>query len=108
MSSNSIMMHKLQSAINVKFNQKILCNRQQFYSVAQNRPVTTYILRRVLGDDSSGKNTSVELFRATSTIQIVLFLRDYWFYLNSWELPTDNETWNKIREEKHLEDVYRG
>ena len=23
--------------------------------------------------------------------------RDYWFKLNGWELPTDNETWNKIR-----------
>jgi hypothetical protein len=32
-------------------------------------------------------------------VRITLFLRDMWFEENGWELPTDQEEWNAIREE---------
>ena len=31
-------------------------------------------------------------------IQILLFLRDYWFEMNGWDIPTDNEMWNEIKQ----------
>lgn len=95
--SNSVMIHKLQNAINGK-GYKILISRNQFYSEDQNRPVTIYNVKQAVWDDDKHKNVNVDLFHSTSEIQIVLFLRDYWFTLNGWELPTDNDTWNKMRD----------
>ena len=37
------------------------------------------------------------MFKSTSQIQIVLFLRDLWYTVNGKELPQDNEAWNKIK-----------
>ena len=53
-------------------------------------------------DEKTGENTKVELFSNYSLLQMVFFMRDYWYLLNGIELPTDNETWNKIREETIL------
>ena len=30
---------------------------------------------------------------------MVLFLRDYWYEFNGWEVPNDNEVWNKVKAE---------
>lgn len=94
--SNTTMIHKLQNAINRR-GEKLLFNRSQFYSESQQRPVTIYYVKKAIYDPSRNRNKNVELFHSTSEIQIVLFLRDYWFKINDWELPTDNETWNNIR-----------
>ena len=96
MASNSVMIHKLQQAINEK-GQRILYSTSQFYSKDQNRPVTVYYIKQSVYDDETGKSKNVELFKSTSQIQIVLFLRDIWFEINGWEIPTDNEQWNKIK-----------
>ena len=90
------MIHKLQQAINEK-GQRILYSTSQFYSKDQNRPVTVYYIKQSVYDDETGKSKNVELFKSTSQIQIVLFLRDIWFEINGWEIPTDNEQWNKIK-----------
>lgn len=95
--SNSVMIHKLQQAINSK-GDKLLYNTSQFYSEDQQRPITQYCIRKAIWDTEKHKNRNVELFKSTSQIQIVLFLRDYWYRINGWELPTDNEKWNKMRE----------
>ena len=95
--SNSTMIHKLQRAINGK-GYRILTNRSQFYSESQDRPVTVYYIKQAIYNTDRNRYQNVELFHSTSEIQIVLFLRDYWFKINNWELPTDNETWNKIRD----------
>ena len=55
-------------------------------------------------DEKTGKNTKVELFSTYSLLQMVFFMRDYWYMLNGIELPTDNEKWNKIRKETVLAD----
>lgn len=69
----------------------------QFYSVKQNRPITTYQIRQAVVDEDTGKSHSVELFKSTSQIQILLFLRDFWYEINGWEVPTDNQMWEEIK-----------
>ena len=97
MNSNTTMIKKLRSAINLK-GERLLYNTSEFYSEEQNRTVTIYTIKKQVWNPKLQKNKNIELFHSTSQIQIVLFLRDYWYNLNGMELPTDNEKWNKIRE----------
>jgi len=96
MASNSVNIHKLQSAINMR-GHKILYSTSQFYSSQQDRPVTMYYIKQAVWDEETKKNKNVDLFKSTSQIQILLFLRDMWYEINGWEVPTDNETWEAIK-----------
>ena len=96
MNSNTTMIKKLRGAINGK-GEKLLYNTSEFFSESQQRPITVYIIKKAMWDEKRHRNKNVEIFHSSSQIQIVLFLRDYWFKLNGWELPTDNEKWNEIR-----------
>jgi len=96
MASNTTNIHKLQQAINQK-GHKILYSTSQFYSIKQNRPITTYQIRQAQLDEDTGKTHTVELFKSTSQLQILLFLRDFWYEINGWEIPTDNEMWEEIK-----------
>lgn len=100
--SNRVMIKKLQAAINNKFDMKLLFNKTQWYSKSQNRPINTWVIRKAVWDEDKGKFVNVELFKSTSEIQIVLYLRDLWYHLNGWEIPTDNEFWNKIKEKNSV------
>ena len=93
------MIHKLQQAINLHGG-KILYSTSQFYSDKQDRPVTMYQVRQAVYDEDSGKYKHIDLYKSTSQIQIVLFLRDLWFEMNGWEIPKDNQTWNDIKEKQ--------
>lgn len=100
--SNSVMIHKLQNAINDK-GYKLLYSTSQFYSEQQERPVTQYIIKQVVDNpEVTGTNNKrksyIELYKSTSQIQIVLFLRDFWYEINGWEVPTDNEQWNEAKQ----------
>lgn len=99
--SNSTMIHKLQTAINGK-GYKLLYNKTQFYSDKQNRPVTQYTIKQVVEDDkdtgTNKRHHHIELFKTCSQIQVVLFLRDFWYEINGWEVPTDNTLWNEAKE----------
>lgn len=97
--SNSTMIHRLQTAINKKFGAKILVNRSQWFSEKQDRPVTTWVIRKAIWDAEKERTRSVEIFKSTSQIQIVLFLRDMWYKLNGWDMPPANEEWEKIRKD---------
>lgn len=97
MASNSVNIHKLQTAINGK-GYNVLYSTSQFYSFKQNRPITVYQIRQAVWDDEKQKSKSIELFKSTSQLQILLFLRDMWYEINGWEVPTDNEMWNKAKE----------
>ena len=97
MNSNTTMIKKLRSAINLK-GERLLYNTSEFFSEEQQRTVTIYTIKKQVWNPKLQKNKNIELFHSTSQIQIVLFLRDYWYNLNGMELPTDNEKWNKIRE----------
>lgn len=89
---------KLQKAINENFDQKILINKSQFYSADADRPLELIIIKKAIWDPDKDKFKSVELFSSSSDVQIVLYLRDLWYELNGWEIPTDNEEWNRAKE----------
>ena len=96
--SNKTMIHKLQMAIN-QHGGCILLDKSQFFSDEQHRPITIYkVCTRNL---ATGKKE--KLFDTTSQIQIVLYLRDYWYLMNGKELPTGNEMWEEIKQKKHIE-----
>ena len=84
------MIYRLQVALNSK-GMRILCNRSQFFSEQQNRPVTIYKVSQSVPDDQTGKNHHVELFSSASQIQCVLFLRNLWYLINDKEIPPTNE-----------------
>ena len=95
MPSNTIKIHKLQQALNMK-GYRILYNTSQFYSEKEQRPVTVYHIKQAR-DLENGKTTNVELFKSASQLQILLFLRDLWYSVNGMEIPNDNEIWNEKR-----------
>lgn len=95
---------KLQRAINENFDAKILINKTQFYSADKNQPVELLVIKKAVWDKDKNKFRNIELFSSASDIQIVLWLRDYWYELNGWEIPTDNKEWNEAKKkykEKH-------
>ena len=91
----------LQRAINSK-GHKILYGRKQWYSEAQQRPVNIYVVSRQIDNPKTGKHEVVQLFSTYSQVQLVLYLRDYWYTLNDIPLPTDNEMWAKIKEQSGI------
>ena len=93
---------KLQSAINVKFDAKILINHTQFYSEDADKVLELIVVKKAVWDDKKNKLVNIELFSSTSDVQIVLFLRDYWYELNGWEVPTDNKQWLEAKK-KYME-----
>ena len=97
MQPNLQVIKKLQNAINKKFDEKLLFNQTQWYSEEKNAPVNLYKLKKVIIDPETGRHSNIEIFSTYSHIQMVLFLRDYWYELNGWEVPTDNEEWNKAK-----------
>ena len=97
MKDNRNIIKKLQLAINQKFGEQLLYERRQFYSQSQNRPVNMYMIKKSVFNKKKQKMTAIELFKSPSQIQIILFLRDYWFELNGWEVPIDNPEWNIIK-----------
>lgn len=108
--SNLDMIHRLQVALNSK-GLRILCNRSQFYSEQQNRPVTVYKVSQSIYDPEKGKSRHIELFSAASQIQIVLFMRNLWYLINGREIPPTNnmkgaaqfeEKWRNFEEQWKL------
>lgn len=97
MASNTAMIRKLQQALNMR-GCKLLYSTSQFYSEEQNRPVTLYHIKQSVFDEEKGRNVNLELFKSTSQIQIVLFLRDMWYEVNGWEVPKDNEVWERKKQ----------
>ena len=102
--SNLSMIHKLQTAINMNGG-ALLLDRSQFFSEEQNRPITMYRVCEVTGvRNKLGHKKKDCLFETASQIQVVLFLRDYWFVMNGKKLPpiVNNKKWGEIRE-AHLD-----
>ena len=86
--SNVEMIRKLQIALNSK-GLKVLCNRSQFYSEVQNRPVTMYKVAQSYMT-STGKTSHKTLFESASQIQVVLFMRNLWYSVNGLPIPETN------------------
>lgn len=90
------MIHKLQKACNDKFDARLLYNRTQVYSEKAGKPITFLCIRKATVNEK-GKRKNIELFNTTSELQVVLFLRDYWYQLNGWEIPKDNPQWEEAK-----------
>ena len=88
---------KLQRAINEKFGEKLLINKTQFYSKDSDRPLEVLVIKQAVWNEEKQRFKYIELFSSASDIQIVLWLRDYWYELNGWEVPTDNEQWQEAK-----------
>ena len=93
---------KLQKAININFDKKVLVNKSQFYSDKSDSIIEMIVVKQAVWDEKKHKIVNVKLFESTSDIQILLFLRDYWYSLNGWEVPTDNEYWESVKKKKGL------
>lgn len=105
MASFAQLAKKLQQAINnSSAGAKLLINTSQWYSDDKKRPVTCYIVKQNMKDEK-GKNHGIELFKTYSHVQLVLWLRDYWYELNGWEVPHDNEVWEEVKD-KYYEASY--
>lgn len=88
---------KLVKALNsrgclVTFNYKQFMGRE-------GKPINYYSINKAVWDEEQGKYLHHELYSSASMVRIVMFLRDMWYKENGWELPTDQELWNKIRKE---------
>lgn len=88
---------KLQRAINGKSDDKILVNKTQMYSESSSIITEVIYIKKAIRNPETGRNRYIELFHSTSDVQITLYLRDYWYELNGWEVPTDNEEWTEIK-----------
>lgn len=88
--SNLEMIRKLQIALNSK-GMKILCNRSQFYSEQQQRPITMYKVCQSVIDAETEKTRHLVLFTSASQIQVVLFLRNLWYLINEKPIPPTNK-----------------
>ena len=96
MPSNSANIKKLIMALNLH-GMKIMYTTSQFWSEEEDRAITVYHVKQAVWDEDRGKYTSVDLYKAPSQIQIVLYLRDLWYTINGKEVPQNNELWNKIK-----------
>lgn len=93
MASYSHLAKRLQSAINQRTETKLLIHTQQWFSEDKGRAVTCYVIKQSFPKIK----TTTELFRTYSQVQLVLWLRDYWYAMNGIDIPTDNKVWEKIK-----------
>lgn len=102
MKDNRNIIKKLQMGINQKFGEQLLYERRQFYSKQQQRPINMYIIKKTVFNPVDNTVSTVELFKSASQIRVILYLRDYWYELNGWEVPMDNTEWNMIKVKEGL------
>jgi hypothetical protein len=87
---------KLVQALNSKGYKLTFSSKQ--YIGREGQPHTMYSICRAVYNEDKQRYSHEEIYSTSSMVRIVLFLRDMWFEENGWELPTDQEQWNKIRE----------
>lgn len=88
---------KLQTACRKIFGVKLLINQRQWFSNDKDMAITVYTVNEVKLQGEGKRDASIELFRTYSQVQLVLFMRDYWYQLNGWEVPHDNQKWEEIK-----------
>lgn len=91
---------KLQTVIKHTFGVKLLINTNQWYHKDKDMFISVYTVKQSVWDDEKNKAITTDLYTTYSQIQLVLYLRDMWYELNGWEVPTDNEVWENIKHGK--------
>lgn len=98
---------KLQLGIKVNHGVILTLGRSEWYSSKMDSVVSDYIIRKGVRNEETGKMNYVEIFKSTSKIQQCLFLRDYLYWLDGKEIPTDNEMWNEKRKKFYDNEMYK-
>jgi len=93
---------KLMQALNAN-GCKLTFNVKEFMGV-EGKPVKYYSVCAAEWNENRHKYDSRELYSTTSLLRIVFYLRDMWYSLNGWDLPTDQKQWNELREKIKQED----
>lgn len=75
---------------------QLLFNKKQFMGT-EGMPHNLYSISKAYWDDEKGKYLSTEIYKSTSLIRVVLYLRDTLYLEQGRELPVDNEMWNELR-----------
>lgn len=88
---------KLKIAIRQKANIKLLITTKEWFSEQKNVLMPYYIIYQYHYDPETKKAYQEELFRCGNKVQVLLFLRDYWYTLNGWEIP-NNDYWDEKKE----------
>lgn len=88
--------NKLQKAINSR-NGRVIIDHTQFYSEQMKSAIPKYTIKQAYWNEDKSRTESYEIYSSYSQLQTTLFLRDYWYKMNNWEIPTDNEQWNKMK-----------
>lgn len=96
------LIRKIQKACNVLYGEQLLYNINQFYSPQQKREINRYVLLKQIDNPDTGKSSREELYSTYSLINMVCFIRDYWYLLNGLDLPDDNKRWSELRKETIL------
>lgn len=86
---------RLQTACRKLFGVNLLIQQRQWYSEDKQMAMTYYSVQKV--DIVDGKKMQIELFRTYSQVQLVLFMRDFWYDLNGWEVPKNNPIWEEAK-----------
>ena len=82
MNNQELTAKKLQTAINMQFNAGLTIHKSQKYNDADKKTRNFYSVKQDVWNERKGKMVPQELFAASSILQVVLFLRDYWDMLN--------------------------
>lgn len=98
---------KLQLGIKANHGVILTMGRSEWYSSKMDSVVNDYTIRKGVRNEETGKMTYVEIFKSTSKIQQCLFLRDYLYWLEGKEIPTDNEMWNEKRKKFYDNEMYK-
>ena len=98
---------KLQLGIKVKHGVVLTLARNEWYSQKMDMIINDYIVKQLVKNEESGRSTYVEIFKSTSKIQQCLFLRDFLYWLDGKEIPTDNEMWNEKRRNFYDNEMYK-
>ena len=88
---------KLIQALNSR-GYKLTFSTKQFMG-KEGQPHNMYSINKAIWNDEKRRYSHEELYSTTSMVRVTLFLRDMWFQANGWELPTDQASWNSVREE---------
>lgn len=88
---------KLIQALNGRGHKYTLSTKQ--FIGKEGQPHNMYSISKAIYNEEKRRYSHEEVYSTTSMVRITLYLRDMWFIENGWELPTDQEEWNAIREE---------
>lgn len=98
---------KLQLGIKMNHGVVLTMGRSEWYSTKMDMIINDYTIKRLVKDEETGRSNYVEIFKSTSKIQQVLFLRDYLYWLDGKEIPTDNLMWNEKRRKYYDNEMYK-